>query len=160
MSTSFTELEDPEKLESLKVELTNDIDASARTFESRHGTNYWIHQILLVSGLACATSISILLALRMPTAAAVGGAIASLILGIDSAMALRDLAEFQRVVARKARNLISDLKFSVDCVGKFENVRKQFNALSELADQELPRGTGMQAVQNLYEKIDRVRNVG
>lgn len=136
-----------------KTKLMRQVDEFLQTYEKRHGTNYYIHHGLIVGGIAVGAALAISGILGYPIAAAILGVISSAIFAMDATWALGELAEFQRIVAGKARNMLSELEF-VQSEEQFHALRRSFYALREHADQSLPRGSGMEAVKRMYEDVN------
>lgn len=116
----------------------------------RHRCNFRLHWLLVISVLACSVATTVGGVLKWPyVVIALTGLAGSTLIALHTAIAIGDRAEFQRVIASEAANLLSDAKQSTLTEESFEQIRTHFKELRKHADAQLPRGAGMDAVRSL-----------
>lgn len=116
----------------------------------RHTLNFIANWLLVVLAI-CASALTIIggvCAWDHRTIALIGVA-GSIIVSIQTSLAINDKAEFQRVIATDAENIILLLSDPLISDEDFSKLRDQFTALRAEASKKLPRGGGVEAARKL-----------
>lgn len=137
---------DQEKVEALKTDVTTFFD----TYRFRHGKNYFTNFALVFLGIVLSVSVSAAGFGGYGKLAGILGLFITLLIALQNAFYFGEKAEFQRLVATEAENLISMLKFKVKTESDFETVLEAFLTLKKHTAANLPRGKGMEVVRDMY----------
>lgn len=139
-------MNDPQRVESFRKEVSEFLAMQQR----RHTMNFRLHWLLVVLVLigSSLTTIGSILRWQYEIIALIG-VVSSVLIAIHTAIAIGDKAEFQRIIASDAANILTYLSDSGLVEDNFVRLREQFTELRKHADSQLPRGGGMEAVRNL-----------
>ena len=137
--------------------LTLEIVTFLTAVEVRHRNNFWIGRVLILIGISLAAGSVILGLYDEAKLALVLAILAGSVAAIDSAFAVRDVSEFQRIIASETKNILSPLKVGSVLEADFPLLQNAFYALRKNFDQNLPKGTGMEAVKKLMDDLSKAK---
>ena len=128
----------------------NEVSGFLEIQQKRHARNFKFHWAL-VFGVLIGSSLATVGGIFKWSHDIIAfiGVVSSAVIVIHTAIAIGDKAEFQRIVASDAANILTYLSNTNLSDEEFTKLRDQFIALRKHADSQLPRGGGMEAVRNL-----------
>lgn len=137
-------------LEERVAVLRSEVGAFHLMQQKRHGRNFTWHWLFVVLVLACSMLTALAGILKWPhSLIAITGIASATFVALHTALATGDKAEFQRVVASDAANLLLDLRAGDISEQRLDQLLGYFKELRKHADAQLPTGGGMDAVRNL-----------
>ena len=137
--------------------LAAEIATFLQTVEIRHRNNFVIGRGLVLFGIGFAAGSIIVGLYGDAKLALVFAVLAGATSAIDSAFAVRDVGEFQRIIASETKNLLSPLRIGSAADEDLPMLQEAFYALRKNFDQSLPKGTGMEAVKKLMDDLSKAK---
>jgi hypothetical protein len=145
-------------VESARVEkLGKELEQLLEMHRQRHGANYRANAVLIGFGIVGSISVSATGLLGYPTAAGILGLMVALCIGLQNAYAFGEKAEYQRIVATEAENLLSRLQIEVKGESDFEKLFSEFLVLRTSAAKNIPRGKTIEAVREMATELQAKR---
>jgi hypothetical protein len=133
----------------LRQELKKQIVVYIRTYRRFYKLHTYISHGVVAAGLLLGTGVTVAgFADEGRIAGGMGVAITALI-GFQSAFSFSEKAAFYHSVHDRAKVLRDRLRYKVDTVADFRAVVDDMESLRMFAVNELPRGVGMKAVENM-----------
>lgn len=117
----------------------------------RHSLDYGWNATLVTAGILLAVSVTAAGVFDQAKLAGVLGLAITVVVGLQSAFAFEEKAEFYRLAATEADNLFSRLTIGTKSEAELEKLHEQFLTLRNATAAHLPRGKGMEIVRDLYK---------
>lgn len=147
---------DAQKTKALRDEIT----AFKECYSRRHALNYhsdWVIALLSIVATAAISVIGIYNesdAARTMAIISIGNAV---LLAAHRMGAFREIAEFQRLAATEAENLVTQLDYGVTNDDEFKSIVHRLQVLRDHTARNLPRGEGIQAAIDLRDELKKLR---
>jgi hypothetical protein len=147
----------PSTFDTDKGKLREEIDELRKTYYLRHKGNYRTSWLLILFGIIGSISVSGFALLGYAKLAGVMGLLVALCISLQTAFALGERAQFQRIIYTEAENLITRLNIRAHDADGLSKVSEELELLRKSAAENIPRGEGMGAVQKLTSELEAKR---
>ena len=145
----------PVQIDKQILNLEVEMESFLKAVELRHRNNFFLGRFLVLMGILLAASSVIVGLLNHSKIALILAVIAGAMSAIDSAFAVRDVGEFQRIISSETRNLLSPIRIGSIIESDLPKIQEAFYALRKNFDQNLPKGSGMEAVKKLMDDLNK-----
>lgn len=130
--------------------LLEDVERLLRNQRARHLVNFLANWLLIICALSSTALVVVGGTMRWShEAISLIGVAGSIAVGLQTALAIEDRAEFQRVVSSELQNIVLCLRDPELEDRSFGNLRQRFMDLRIEANKRLPRGGGVEAARRL-----------
>ena len=138
-------------------ELQTQISVLLGNVSIRHRNNFWLGRGLVLLSIGFTAAVIVAGIYDMPKQAALLAIVAGIFTSIDSAFAIRDVGEFQRIIQGETENLLSPFKMGQVAEADIPKYQEIFYTLRKNFDQNLPKGSGMEAAKTLAEELTKAK---